>query len=71
MAPDTASHAGMIVVQPDSSEDLAAGERWRQWQVRGDVASRAGARRAGIAFSLLFAGLAAWLGLILLNPARW
>lgn len=61
----------MTVVQPGSPEEVAAAERWRQWQVRNAVASRADARRARIAFTVIFAGMGAWFGLQLLNPSFW
>ena len=71
MVPDMASRPSMSVVQSVSPEDVAADERWHQWQMRNAVASRTGARRARIAFTIVFAGLGAWLGLQLLNPSLW
>ena len=59
----------MSVVQPVSPADVAAAERWHQWQVRNAVASRVGARRARIAFTGIFSGLGVWLGVQLLNPS--
>ena len=43
-----------------SEEDAA--ERWRQWRLRNVAASRTDAKRARIAFILIFAGLGVWLG---------
>jgi hypothetical protein len=60
----------MSVLAAVASEEDAA-ERWRQWQLRNAVASRTAARRARIAFSVIFAGLGAWIGLQLLNPSLW
>lgn len=71
MVPDTASRPSMSAVQTVSPEEAAAAERWRQWQVRNAVTSRKDARRARIAFTVLFAGLGAWLGLQLLAPSLW
>lgn len=69
MGPDTASRPSMSVVQAVSPEEDAYGERWRQWQLRNAVTSRKDAMHARIAFAILFAGLAAWLGLQLLVPS--
>lgn len=70
MVPDTASHPMMSVVHTLSpEEEHASAERWRHWQVRNAVLSRLDATRARIAFSVLFAGLALWLGLQLLAPS--
>ena len=71
MVPAIAPRPSMSVVQPVSPEDVAAAERWHQWQVRNAVASRTGARRARIAFTVIFAGLGVWLGVQLLNPSFW
>ena len=71
MASDIASRPSMSVVQSVSPEEVAAAERWHQWQARNAVASRTGARLARIAFAVIFAGLGAWLGLQLLNPSFW
>ena len=72
MVPDTAPRPSMSAVQTVSpEEDAAAAERWRQWQVRNAVTSRKDARRARIVFTVLFAGLGAWLGLRLLAPSLW
>jgi hypothetical protein len=46
-------------------------ERWRQWQQRNAVTSRTDARRARIAFTILFTGLGACLALVLLNQLLW
>jgi hypothetical protein len=69
MVPDIASRASLSVAQAVSPEEDAFAERWGQWQRRNAVISRKDTRRARIAFTVLFAGLAAWLGLMLLNPA--
>jgi hypothetical protein len=58
MVPDTASRPSMSAVQTVSPEDEASAERWRQWQLRNVVTSRKDAKRARIAFTVLFAGLA-------------
>lgn len=71
MVPDIAPRPSTSVLQPVSPEEVAAAERWRQWQVRNAVASRIGARRARIAFAVIFAGMGAFLGLQLLNPSFW
>jgi hypothetical protein len=69
MVSDTASRPPLSAVQAVSPEEDASAERWRQWQVRNAVSSRKSARQARIAFTVLFAGLGAWLGLVLLNPS--
>ena len=62
----------MNAVQAVSPEDDASADRWRQWQVRNTVTSRRDAKRARIAFTVIFAGLGAWLGLqLLLAPSLW
>jgi hypothetical protein len=61
----------MTAVQTVSPEEDASAERWRQWQLRNVVTSRKDAKRARIAFTVLFAGLGAWLGLQLLPPSLW
>ena len=71
MAPDIASRPSMSVVQPVSPDEVAAAERWHQWLVRNAVASRIGARRARMAFAIIFAGLGVWLGVRLLTPPLW
>jgi hypothetical protein len=71
MVPDTASRPSMTAVQTVSPEEDASAERWRQWQLRNVVTSRKDARRARIAFPVLFAGLGAWLGLQLQAPSLW
>jgi hypothetical protein len=72
MVSDTASRPPLSAVQALSPEEEdASAERWRQWQVQNAVSSRKGAKQAGIAFTVLFAGLGAWLGLQLLNPSLW
>ena len=52
-----------------SPENVATVERWRQWQLRNAVTSRKDAKRAGIAFTVIFAVLGAWLGRLLLAPS--
>ena len=71
MVPETASRGLMSVVQTVSHEDVAREERWRQWQQRNAVTSRIDARRARLAFTVIFAALGAWLGLQLLAPSLW
>ena len=71
MVPDTASRPSMTAVQTVSPEEDASAERWRQWQLRNVVTSRKDAKRARIAFTVVFAGLGAWLGLQLLAPPLW
>jgi len=61
----------MNAIQTVSPEDDASAERWRQWQVRNTVASRADAKRARIAFTVIFAAVGAWLGFQLLAPSLW
>lgn len=71
MVPDIASRPSMGAVQTVSPDKDAFAERWRQWQVGNVVSSRADAKRARIAFTALFAGMGAWLGLQLLAPSLW
>ena len=52
-----------------SPENVASAERWRQWQLRNTVTSRKDAKRALIAFTVLFAVLGAWIGRLLLAPS--
>jgi hypothetical protein len=59
----------MSVVQAISAEDEASNDRWHQWQLRYATSSRRDANRMRIAFTLLLAGLGAWLGLQLLAPS--
>ncbi len=61
----------MSAVHAVTSEEDASAERWRQWQSRNAVANRTAAKQVRVAFTLLFAGLGAWLGLVLLNPSFW
>jgi hypothetical protein len=61
----------MSVAQAVVPEAEASAERWRQWQARNAVTSRADAKRVRIAFAILFAGMSAWLGLQLLSPSLW
>jgi hypothetical protein len=56
------------IVQAVSPENVASAERWRQWQLGNAVTSRKDARRAGIAFAVIFAALGIWLGRLLLAP---
>ena len=70
MVSATASRPALSAVQTVSPEqEDASAERWRQWQARNDVSSRKSARQARIAFTVLFAGVGAWLGLQLLLPS--
>ena len=71
MVREIASGPSMTVAQLVLNEEVAAADRWHQWQVRNAVASRTAARRARIAFAVIFAGTGAWLGLQLLNPSFW
>ena len=68
MVSDIASRPPLSAVQAVSLEEDAAAERWRQWQLRNAVSSRKSAQQARIAFTVLFAGLGAWLCLLLLSP---
>jgi hypothetical protein len=61
----------MSVVEAVSPEEVASTERWHQWQLRNAVISRKDAKRARIAFTVLFAGVGAWIGLQLLAPSLW
>jgi hypothetical protein len=61
----------MSAGQPVSGDEEASAERWRQWQLRNAVTSRKDARRARIAFTVIFAALGAWLGLQMLAPSLW
>ena len=67
MVSTTASRPPLSAVSAVSLDEDAAAERWRQWQLRNAVSSRKSAQQARIAFTVLFAGLAAWLGLLLLS----
>jgi pheromone shutdown protein TraB len=71
MVPGTASRSSLSAVHAVASDEDASAERWRQWQLRNAVASRTAAKRARIGFTVIFAGLGAWLGLQLLNPSLW
>ena len=68
MVPETASRPSMSVAQTAPFEEVASAERWRQWQQRNAVTSRIDARRARIAFTVIFAALGTWFGLQLLPP---
>ena len=69
MVPNLASRPPVSLVPVVPSEDAASAERWREWQGQNAVTSRADARRARIAFTLLFVATGAWLGLQLLTPS--
>jgi hypothetical protein len=69
MVSDIAFRPPLSALQAVSVDEGGSVERWRQWQVRNAVSSRKSAKQARIAFTLLFAGLGAWLGLLLLNPS--
>lgn len=71
MVPDSASRPSMSAVQTVSPEEDASAERWRQWQVQNAVSNRRDARRVRIGYTVLLAGLGAWLGLQLLAPSLW
>jgi hypothetical protein len=71
MVPDTEARSSLSAFHAVSSDGDASAERWRQWQLRNAVASRTAARRARIAFTVIFAGLGTWLGLHLLDPSLW
>jgi hypothetical protein len=71
MVPDNPSRPSMSVVHSVSAEEVAAAERWQRWQARYAAASRTGARRARIAFIVIFAGMGAWFGLQFFNPSFW
>jgi hypothetical protein len=71
MVPDTASRPPVSAVPSMSPQDDAYAERWRQWQHHNAVTSRREARRAHVAFTILFAGVCVWLGLQLLGLPLW
>jgi hypothetical protein len=71
MVSDTASRPSISLVQTVSPQEDAFAARWHQWQVQNAVTSRIEAKRAHIAFTILFVGLGAWLGLQLLGPSLW
>ena len=48
---------------------VASAERWRQWQLGNAVTSRKDAKRALIAFAVIFAVWGAWFGRLLLAPS--
>ena len=50
-------------------EETASAERWSRWRGQNVVTSHTEARRARIAFTVLFAVLGSWLGLQLLTPS--
>ena len=69
MVPDTTSRPSMSAVQTVLPEEDASAERWRQWQLQNAVTSRKDAQWARVVFTVLFAGLGAWFGLLLLAPS--
>jgi hypothetical protein len=69
MVSDLASRPPLSAGPAVAVDEDASAERWRQWQLGNAASSRKGARHARIAFTLLFAGLGAWLVLLLLNPS--
>lgn len=69
MVPDTASRPSMSIVHATSFEEDASAARWRQWQIGNAATSRKDATRARMAFTVVFVGLGAWLGLQLLAPS--
>jgi hypothetical protein len=71
MVPDTASRSPVSAVRAASPQEDASAERWRQWELRNAVTSRKDALRARLAFTLIFAGVGAWLGLQLLPSSVW
>ena len=58
-----------IDLQAVSPDLVASAERWRQWQLRNAVISRKDAKRALIAFAVIFALWGAWFGRLLLAPS--
>lgn len=72
MVSDVASHPSLSAVHDVSPEQQEEGsaERWRKWQVRNAVSSRSSARQARVAFTVIFAAVGAWLGLLLI-PSLW
>ena len=72
MVPETASRSPLNAMQAVVSPDEGVfAERWSQWQLRNAATSRADARRARIAFTVIFAVLGVSLGLQLLAPSLW
>ena len=41
--------------------------RWREWQVKNEAGERLGARRARLAFTLIFIALGLWFGVQLVS----
>ena len=68
VVPDT-SRPSMSVVQTVSPENVASAERWRQWQLRNAVTNRKDAKRARMAFTVIFTVVGVWLGRVLLAGA--
>ena len=68
MVSDIPSRPPLSTVQAVSGDEDASAQRWRQWQLRNAVSSRKSAQQARIVFTVLFAGLGVWLGLLLLSP---
>jgi hypothetical protein len=48
---------------------VASAGRWRQWQLRNAVTSRKDAKRALIAFAVIFAVWGVWFGRLVLAPS--
>ena len=71
MVPDTAPRPSLNTVPAVPPEEDVFAERWRQWQLRNAVTSRTDARRARIAFTVIFVALGSWLGLWLLASTLW
>ena len=66
MVPDIAPRPSLTVQAASAEEDVFT-ERWRQWQLKNAATSRMDARRARVAFTIIFAVLGGWLGLQLLT----
>jgi hypothetical protein len=49
-----------------SPDEVAAEERWREWQSRNAIASRRSAWQVRLLFTAVFAVTGLWLGLLLL-----
>ena len=71
MVPDTTSRSSLSAVDTVAPEADASAGRWREWQQRNAAGSRTAARRARITFTLIFAGLGAWVGVQLINSPLW
>ena len=66
MVSESASRQSTSLVQALSDQNDGSAERWSQWQVRNVATSRKDAMRARVAFTVIFAVLAVWLGRLLL-----